>query len=100
MLYDKMRNLIVTKESRESLKDPMCYMVWEDGEVTITKAGELLWQRNIHMMEGGEVGADKDLLDVVKGLMSGTHNGFKFIPVQTREDALEVSGVVREWLRQ
>ncbi len=33
----------------------MVYQVWEDGEITLTKAGRLLGQRGLHMIEGGRV---------------------------------------------
>ena len=29
------------------------YQVWDDGEITLQKCGDLLWQRNLHMMEIG-----------------------------------------------
>jgi hypothetical protein len=30
-------------------KEPgMVYQVWEDGEITLQKSGELLWQRSLH----------------------------------------------------
>jgi len=31
----------------------MIYQVWEDGEVTLQKCGDLLWQRNLHMIQPG-----------------------------------------------
>lgn len=31
----------------------MVYQVWEDGEVTLTKCGSLLGQRNLHMIYPG-----------------------------------------------
>ncbi len=34
-----------------SKKPGMVAMVWQDGEVTLQKSGELLWQRSLHMSE-------------------------------------------------
>ena len=34
-------------------KHGMVYQCWEDGEITLQKSGELLWQRNLHCMENG-----------------------------------------------
>ena len=31
----------------------MVYQVWEDGEVTLQKSGDLLWQRNLHLIKSG-----------------------------------------------
>jgi hypothetical protein len=38
-------------------QDGMVYQVWEDGEVTLQKAGPLLWQRSLHMIEPPIYGA-------------------------------------------
>lgn len=32
----------------------MVYQIWEDGEVTVQKSGELLWQRTLHCDFPGE----------------------------------------------
>ncbi len=31
----------------------MVYQVWEDGEITLQKAGDLLWCRNLHCIVPG-----------------------------------------------
>lgn len=31
----------------------MVYQIWEDGEITLQKSGELLWQRNLHCIKSG-----------------------------------------------
>ena len=36
--------------------DHMVYQVWEDGEITLQKGGELLWQRNLHCIAMGTEG--------------------------------------------
>ena len=33
------------------------YQVWEDGEITLQKSGDLLWMRNLHSMEPGYPGS-------------------------------------------
>jgi hypothetical protein len=40
----------IAEESNDSLsKEPgMVYQVFEDGEVTLQKSGDLLWQRTLH----------------------------------------------------
>ncbi len=37
----------------------MVWQVWQDGEVTLQKCGELLWQRNLHMIYPGFPGFDR-----------------------------------------
>lgn len=34
--------------------DGMVYQVWEDGEVTLQKCGDLLWQRSLHRIKMGD----------------------------------------------
>jgi len=45
----------IVEESNDSLsKEPgMVYMVFEDGEVTLQKSGDLLWQRTLHCIVPG-----------------------------------------------
>jgi hypothetical protein len=40
----------------EAVKQGMVYEVWEDGEVTLTKGGELYGMRNLHMIQAGNPG--------------------------------------------
>ena len=37
----------------EAINDPMVYEVWEDGEITLTKGGDLYGQRTLHTIEYG-----------------------------------------------
>lgn len=55
-------------------QDGMVYQVWQDGEITLQKSGDLLWQRNLHCIEMGINGFE------VKGVeWPHTTNGNKFI---------------------
>jgi hypothetical protein len=42
--------------SPEAVNQPMVYEVWEDGEVTLTKGGELYGQRTLHLDARGDPG--------------------------------------------
>ena len=46
----------------EAYAQDMVYEVWEDGEITLTKGGDLYGQRNLHMIDFGNpaksLGAD------------------------------------------
>lgn len=62
------------------------YQVWNDGEVTSQKAGELLWQRSLHSMESGLEGVN------ITGLVwphSQQYKNASYI-FCTREDALKI----------
>jgi len=36
------------------------YQVWDDGEITLQKSGELLWQRTLHCIKWGLDYTDKE----------------------------------------
>ena len=36
-----------------ALDEPMVYEVWQDGEITLTKGGDLYGQRHLHMISIG-----------------------------------------------
>jgi hypothetical protein len=46
---------LIAKHSKPHLaaEPGMVKQVWEDGEVTLQKSGDLLWQRSLHMIEAG-----------------------------------------------
>jgi hypothetical protein len=46
--------LIASYHSPDAWKDRMVYSVWEDGEITQEKGGELFGQRKLHTIASGE----------------------------------------------
>jgi len=51
----ELKDIIAANSKPELAKLPgMVYQVWEDGEITLQKCGELLWQRTLHMMNAGD----------------------------------------------
>ena len=49
-----MKNKILQFHKPELAKqDGMVYQVWEDGEVTLQKSGDLLWRRTLHCIRPG-----------------------------------------------
>jgi hypothetical protein len=68
---------------------PMVYQVWEDGEITIQKAGELLWQRNLHCVQPGC--PDKTLpIDA----LCHKYNSHSYIFCATREVAVHAADLI------
>jgi hypothetical protein len=48
------QRLVALHHKPELLQKPgMVCQLWEDGEVTLQKSGELLWQRNLHCIAPG-----------------------------------------------
>lgn len=49
---------LISKHSDDKLSEMVghVYQVWQDGEITLQKCGELLWQRNLHMIVPGHSG--------------------------------------------
>ena len=70
--------------------DGMLYSVWEDGEITLEKDGNLFGQRRVHRILSGDKGADlKVTLPVVN--RDGSHSR---IFVRTMEEALQASALL------
>lgn len=52
MTLEEIRARLALLNCPEARGDSMVAQVWEDGEVTLTKGGDLLGQRSLHMIEG------------------------------------------------
>lgn len=53
MNNDQVKARLALLDSPEAKEQPMVYRVWEDGEVTLEKGGELFGQRTLHMIHPG-----------------------------------------------
>lgn len=51
----ELQGFIASRHKPECRERSMVWQVWEDGEVTLTKGGELWGLRSLHMMQGGHV---------------------------------------------
>lgn len=93
MMKQPILKLISSLHQPEGWKSAMVYSVWEDGEITLEKGGELFGLRNLHQME-------PPLLDNAAVPIS-------FMPVQDgkharayvidREAALTLRNAIAEW---
>ena len=45
--------MLASFDTPEAKQQPMVYRVWEDGEITLEKGGELFGQRTLHMIRAG-----------------------------------------------
>lgn len=55
MLKMLLKDLIAKHSKPELAKQVgMVYQVWEDGEITLQKSGDLLWQRSLHCNKPGD----------------------------------------------
>lgn len=54
MTHDEMRHAIATYHAPDAKADRMVYSVWEDGEITLEKGGELFGLRTLHMIAPGD----------------------------------------------
>lgn len=53
---DELKMFIASKHNPELATKPgMVWQVWEDGELTLQKSGDLLWQRSLHSIQSGIV---------------------------------------------
>ena len=76
---EELKEYIAIADDGSLAEEPgMVYQVWEDGEITLQKSGEILWQRSLHMVERGHI---KNRIDMPH--KSGEHS-YIFC---TRDDA-------------
>ncbi len=85
ILAAKLHNMVAAKVNGE-----MIYVVFEDGEVCITKCGDLLWQRSLHVNAPA-------LKNFHKGceLPYPYHNGHSCALVETQEEAYQIRAALR-----
>lgn len=53
MSIEDVKNAIAAVHRAEAQTGHMVYQVWEDGEVTLQKGGDLLWKRSLHTILPG-----------------------------------------------
>jgi len=72
-----MKELITSCNNDELAKQSgMVYQVWEDGEITLQKSGDLLWRRTLHSIHYGM--SDKAIPIEDFPHKSGSH-GFAYV---------------------
>jgi len=87
---EQVRKVIAKVSNPDLAKSPdMVYQVWEDGEITLQKCGELLWQRTLHMMEAGF----RDRKVPLEWMTSNGDHAYIFC---THEDAMTVRDMIRD----
>ena len=65
------------------------WQIWEDGEITLQKSGELLWQRTLHSIKAGIFILPKEIMPVVE-----KKHGYAFIESET------IGNIIREEMFQ
>jgi hypothetical protein len=94
MAYTKEQILAVLAKVHkpELAKQPgMVWQVWQDGEITLQKSGELLWRRNLHMMTPG-LKIRCVPADWMPSYQEGDVNTYAF--VSSEEDAMIVRNMI------
>lgn len=83
-------NKFLAMHDTSAVNDWMVYEIWEDGEITLTKGGDLYGQRTLHLMRGGDV--SKAL--PVDCFPVKFKNGHGCIQVMTKEEAYTASDLI------
>jgi hypothetical protein len=83
-------NKFLAMHNALAVQDHMVYEVWEDGEITLTKGGDLYGMRRLHLIKGGDV--SKAL--PVDCFPVKFKNGHGCIQVMTSEEANEASNLI------
>ena len=82
-------NKFLSMHDTKAVDDHMVYEVWEDGEITLTKGGDLYRMRGLHLIKGGDV--SKALPSESMPVRYGEHG---CIQVMTSEEANEASNLI------
>ena len=80
----------VNDASNDSLSEQvgMVYQIWDDGEITLQKSGDLLWQRSIHCMNPA--------IKVIEGINFPHKHGKHSYAFVDRDDAESIRELIRE----
>ena len=85
---------IINKLSNDNLaQNAMVYQVWEDGEITLQKANDLLWQRTLHSMKES---INKPMEVVLWPHVYGNY-GYAFV---TEQDAITIRNKIAKLVIQ
>lgn len=79
---------LMALHNEEHIKDDMVYEVWEDGEVTLTKGGDLYGQRTLHCTMLGDPSKALPI-----ELLPSRYNHGRIV-VGTREVAIEARSII------
>jgi hypothetical protein len=94
MTSTELKALIESKHRPDlALRPGMVWQVWEDGELTLQKSGELLWQRNLHCIAPGIVQLNKSLMPVQE-----REHGYAFI--ENEEVGKEIRKAMLDFVAQ
>lgn len=79
----------------EAVEQPMVYEVWSDGEITLTKGGNLYKQRNLHTIYPAALPAwqGERLID----LFPSNNGTYGSMPVEDEEQALALRELLKSW---
>lgn len=86
-------DLIKALHQPDGWKSPMVYSVWEDGEITLEKGGEIFGKRNLHQIYpplADNAGVPKSFMPIRDGLYSRAY-------VANEQAALTIRNAIAEW---
>lgn len=73
MKYAEVLKIVAALNDDNAKNDAMVYQVFEDGEITLQKGGDLLWQRTLHCVASGRNGAILKHEDMPHHMRSSPH---------------------------
>ena len=80
---------VVAMHDASAVEEHHVYEVWEDGEITITKGGDLYGMRNLHVLRFGDI--NKAIPSESMPVQFGRHG---CIQVKTDKEATEASNLI------
>ncbi|AUS02726.1 hypothetical protein NVP2275O_145 [Vibrio phage 2.275.O._10N.286.54.E11] len=85
----ELTELIQKSHNIELKNDSMVFQLFSDGELTLTKGGELFGKRRTHQIMAA-LNVNKEVQEVLSTVMPLEQAGWKFIFVQTKEQAIKI----------
>lgn len=95
-MMNEAEKLAAQLDDQDAAKEAgMVYQVWNDGEITLQKAGDLLWRRSLHCIHPGlnTVG-----LSVEKLTLKHESGKYTFVWVRDETDAFRVRQAIAKQL--
>ena len=94
-LSDLETKLLALHDPNLEKQDGGVVQIWQDGEITYQKSGDLLWQRSLHCfaMPPG----DETIFPNLPMKLSGTNNSYVNYPGQ---NYMDVAGMIRKLYKE
>lgn len=98
---DDIARLLKSSHSEAAKQDSMVYVVFADGEIVLTKGGELFGQRTLHQDAQAFITQDavNNFIPFAEDVSLPRPLGYVGAAVRTREEAYKIRAQIAEWVK-